>query len=304
MILKVKYLRKIKILIYFIKNIFKIHNDHYVSYRWRDYSILGILKLENLKFIRRARIHYWQNKASKYRPFTPFFNANELRSIQQNSLIKSEVRDIYKTGSTIIENVLSQSDIDLINIFADSLTLKSDNNYVQVSLPPVLNDVRDKLIEKLMPIYSYFFKNSVKKNKISNIDVALRIDFSFDGVDSSPSTANWHVDRFLPTINAIYFPNGANWGCFEKDFGDPLITNSDIQYYVNDKKKNKKTPENIREDYYFKFQNRFKKKFTFKNNTMYVGTHHIQHRRSPIYTPGKRIGIFIDTYNFFTRDDL
>ena len=75
-----KYLRKIEIFFYFIKNIFKIHNDHYASYKWRDYSILGILKLEilgilkleNLKFIRRARIHYWQNKASKYRPFTPF----------------------------------------------------------------------------------------------------------------------------------------------------------------------------------------------------------------------------------------
>ena len=53
--------------------------------------------------------------------------------------------------------MLSQSDIDLVNNFADSLTLKSDNNYVQVNLPAALNEVRDKLIERLMPIYLHFF---------------------------------------------------------------------------------------------------------------------------------------------------
>jgi hypothetical protein len=109
------------------------------------------------------------------------------------------------------------------------------------------------------------------------------------------------VDRFLPTINAIYFPNGSNWGEFEKDIGNPLITSDDVNYYIYDTKKEKKTPEAIRENYYFRFKDRKKKKFTLQKNTMYVGTHHMQHRRSPIFTPGKRVAIFIDFYNFFTR---
>ena len=66
----------------------------------------------------------------------------------------------------------------------------------------------------------------------------------------------------------------------------------------------KKTPEEIRDKSYVRFDNRYKKKFTLKDNNMIVGTHHMQHRRGPIYTPGKRVAIFLDHYNFLTRDDL
>jgi len=44
-----------------------------------------------------------------------------------------------------------------------------------------------------------------------------------------------------------------------------------------------------------------KKKFTLPKNTMIVGTHHLQHRRSPIATPGKRVAIFLDFYELLTR---
>jgi hypothetical protein len=134
---------------------------------------------------------------------------------------------------------LPHDHIKLINDFANSLTLKSDNNFVQVELPKSLNNVRDKILQKLKPIIFYFFPRPAEEKKFSNIYVAMRVDYSFDGIDTSPATANWHVDRFLPTINAIYFPNGSNWGEFEKDIGNPLITSDDVYYYVHDKKKNK-----------------------------------------------------------------
>lgn len=296
-----RYLKKIFL---FVKNVFKSDYDNYVPYFWRKNSLLEILKLENIKFIRRLRIKYWHKKASNYPPFKPFFNEDDLRNAQQNNLLASEVRDIYKFGSAVIGSVLSKNDINLINKFANSLALKSDNNYVQVELPSSLSEVRNLILKKLQPIYEHFVSIHVHEKKFSSIYVGIRIDYSIDGIDSSPKTANWHVDRFLPTINAIYFPNGASWGQFEKDFGNPLITEKDIEYYVNDSKKNKKTPEEIRDKYYVQFNNRYKKKFTLKDNHMIVGTHHMQHRRSPIYSPGKRVAIFIDHYNFLTRGDL
>lgn len=296
-----KIFKKIKILVHLITNIFRIHNDQYVAYRWRDKSILGLLKLDKIKFIRRLRIKYWHKKASRYSPFSPFFRKDELSVAQQNNKLPLEVRDIYKTGSAILSNVLTESDISLINNFADNQTLKSDNNFIQIELSTHLNDIRSKLINKLEPILFHFFPKPSKKKNFPKIYVGMRIDYSFDGVDTSPQTANWHVDRFLPTINAIYFPNGSNWGEFEKDIGSPLITNKDLDYFVNDIRKKKKTPESIREDYYFNFEDRCKKKFTLEKNSMYIGTHHMQHRRSPIYTPGKRVAIFLDFYNFFSR---
>ena len=232
-----KYLKKFKTLFKAIFNLLRHDYDSYVPYYWRKNSLFEIIKLENLNFIRRARIKYWHNKAANYIPFTPFFNEDELKKVYSNKLLSLEVRDIYKFGTAVVNNVLSQNDINLINNFADSLTLKSDNNYVQAILPSNLNEVRSKLLQKLQPIHMHFFPKPFAERKFSKIYVGLRVDFSFDGSDSSPQTANWHVDRFLPSINAIYFPNGAKWGEFEKDFGSPLITNKDIEYYMHDKKK-------------------------------------------------------------------
>lgn len=299
-----KYLKKFKTLFKAIFNLLRHDYDSYVPYYWRKNSLFEIIKLENLNFIRRARIKYWHNKAANYSPFTAFFNADELKKVELDESLPLDVRNIYKFGTAVVSNVLSEDEISLINNFANGLTLKSDSNYVQTILPSSLNEVRSKLLQKLQPIHMHFFPKPFAERKFSKIYVGLRVDFSFDGSDSSPQTANWHVDRFLPSINALYFPNGAKWGEFEKDFGSPLITNKDIEYYIHDKKKNKKTPEEIRDNLYVTFHGRIKKKFTVENDTMYIGTHHMQHRRSPISTPGKRVAIFIDHYDFFTRKDL
>lgn len=300
-----KFLKKFKTLFIILKNIFKLHYDNYVPYRWRDESLFYFLGLENIKIIRRARVKYWHKKSKEYPPFSPFFVESDLKEIQKNNSIVKEVKDIYESGSAIINNTLSESQIRLINDFAENLKLNSDNNFVQESLPESLNEIRESLIEKLYNIYKNFFPKSLaNKKNLSDIYMGVRIDYSFDGIDSSPQTANWHVDRFLPTINAIYFPNGSDWGCFEKDIGSPLITSKDLDYYVNDQKKDKKTNEDIRDNLYVPFENRTKKKFILEKNTLYVGTHHMQHRRSPITSPGKRIAVFIDHYNFFTRKSL
>jgi len=187
--------KMIKIFFYFIKNIFKIYNDHYASYKWRDYSILGILKLENLKFISWLRAKYRYKKASNYIPFSPFCRADELYADQHNNKLPVKVRDIYKTGFIIVRNVLSESDISLINNFTKNQTLKSGNNLVQIEFPTYLNHIRSKLINNLEPIFFTFSLDHQKKKKFSKIYVGIIIDYSFSGMDASIKTANWHVDR-------------------------------------------------------------------------------------------------------------
>jgi hypothetical protein len=287
-----------------IKTLIQVNNDDYVSYFWKKNSFFNILKFDSINYFRKIRIRYWHKKATNYKPFLPFFNKDALNIAHQDISLPLEVRDIYKTGSTVMDNILTQTEIDQINNFANSIRLKSEKSHVEVPLPQSLEDVRKKLLNKLHPIHNHFFPKPTIKKRLSKIYIGIRIDFSFDGIDHSPQTANWHVDRFLPTVNAIYFPNGANWGEFEKDVGNPLITNEDIKYYINDRRKNNKIPENIRDDLYVQMKCRNKKKFTMTNNTMYIGTHHLQHRRSPYNTPGKRLAIFIDHYNFFSKKDL
>ena len=237
-----KYLRKLKKFYLIVITLFKLDYDNYVPYFWKKFSLFDILKLERLRFIRQARIKYWHKKASRYGPFKPFFNEDKLRDVQENKLLNTHVRSIYKFGSTIITDVLSKNDIKSLNKFVDSLKLKSGNSFIQVNLPTNLKEIRNSLLKKLYPVYEHFMPKAIDEKNFSNIYVGMRIDYSFDGVDLSPATANWHVDRFLPTINAIYFPNGANWGEFEKDFGNPLITDEDIKYYIKDKRKKKKNP--------------------------------------------------------------
>jgi len=296
--------RKLKILIKLIKNFFNINYDEYVPYRCREYSLYYFLRLDNLKFFRKNMIKYWHKKASAYEPFSPYFNKDKLTKYQKDMSLPEDVRNIYKSGSSTIENVLSATSLKFLNQFCNTLDLNSNNNYVQVELPQSLENIRHEILNKLRPVHDHFFFNVLSQKKNSKIYVGVRIDYSFDGVDSSPVTANWHVDRFLPTLNAIFFPNGSNWGEFEKDVGNPLITEKDIEYYINDKKKDKKTPEQIRDNLYVNINGRTKKKFSVKENTMVVGTHHLQHRRSPFNKPGKRVAIFIDYYNFFSRKDL
>ena len=143
MILKV-ILKKIKLAVVLFINLFRINHDSYVSYFFKNNSLLGILKINKSKFIRSARIKYWHKKASNFPPFLPFFNADELRRAQENTLLNSKVRDIYKSGSAVIDNVLSQEDINLVNNFSDSLQLKAGRTYIQTNLPSSLNEVRIK----------------------------------------------------------------------------------------------------------------------------------------------------------------
>jgi hypothetical protein len=298
-----KYLKWFKTIFIF----FKPNYDGYVPYFWAKKSFLCKIGLEDIRFVRSLRLKYWHKIAAKYPPFKPFFDFNALTKILNSRWIKKEVKDIYRSGTCSLSNVLNQKERKLLNSFINKIELDINDtigmNFIQLKLPPSMKSIEQKLIKKLSPFYETFFPLPHRLNNHSKIYIGLRIDFSEDGVDASPPTANWHADRFIPTINAIYFPYANSWGVFEKDIGCPLITERDFDYYLNTKRLSGKIDQSSRENLYVDV-GRKKKRFTNKANTMIVGTHHLQHRRSPYNKPGKRIGIFIDHYDFFDQSYL
>ena len=274
----------------------RIANDKYVPYFYvRPYRYLTLITL-----IQKMRIKYWTSIASKYEPFKPFYiNEERERAISDNSKLFKGIKNIYKNGYSVCSDFLEDEDLIRIKEYIYKIKIDPDKNsgYITENVPSMISD---KIIEKLEPYYSHFFPNY--DFSINPPSLIIRIDYSKNGIDPAPITANWHVDRFIPTLNAIYFPEGSDWGSFEKDTGNPVIDNNYIEYFS----KFRQSTANITDlrDAKYKDLNSSRRLFNLSKNSLLIGTHHMQHRRSPYFEPGKRVAIFIDFYNVLTRSDL
>jgi len=273
--------------------------DRYVPMGFPKYRFLT-----NRSFIQKLRIKMWTRIAKDYQPFKPFYS-KEARETVFKIEKNTHVLDYYKNGTAVIENALSKNSVEAINNIVRSFDLSRDteSNYYQCDLKKVAPDVCRDIIHTLQPFYKTLFPHIDIDERFDRFGtVQLRVDFSVSGKDFGIATANWHPDRFVPTLNAIWFPSGADWGEFEKDVGDPIINDDDIESYINYRDLNSGDGE-LR-DFAYANLGRKKKKFTVEPNSLVVGTHHIQHRRSPFDKPGMRVGVFIDHYNIFSRYDL
>ena len=156
---KSQFIKKIKSIVLFAINLFKFSYDNYVGLFYRKFCLLWFLQLDKVKIVRFLRIKYWHRIARKYHAFSPFFNSEELKAFQQNDDLPYEVREIYKHGTAIIENVLSSEEIFLLSNFIKTINIdnESDKNFIQMELPPSLNIVREKILLKLNPVYKHFF---------------------------------------------------------------------------------------------------------------------------------------------------
>ena len=264
--------------------------DKYVPVRY----IPPFEKLCNVGWLQKSRIQYWNNLASRYPPFKGFYDKQMRDEIVGSSHIQSQIKDIFHVGTSFMGPVLNSNELAKLSLEIEDLRSKkkfgSKIGYVQQ--PVKCEELRSTFMEKLFPLHQFFFNNRAIGSPI----IDIRIDWSEDGNDPSPEgTAGWHIDRFLPTLNAIYFPYGAEWGVFEKDFGNPIINQNDLDSYLD---------FSVREDgdpvkYIYRDLGRSPKLCSASANEMVVGTHHLQHRRSPYKTPGERVAVFIDHYNFF-----
>ena len=287
--------------------LFNPNYDSYVPYETSPHSIYGYLGVDRIQWLKKLRINYWHIIASKYSSFSPFFSEALRSRVLTRTDLRIEVIDIYRQGYTVMSDILDERELSMIKLYVSTFNRpkKPDCNFIQLDIPEELSFLKVKLINRLFPLYTHFF-NKKEDCDLTRINIQFRIDYSFDGVDSSPYTANWHADRFVPTLNAIYFPFGASWGQFERDVGNPVISEEDILYYSKPRASKYYIPlkSEERDNEYYPITGREKKKFSLDSNQLIVGTHHMQHRRSPIFDPGERIAVFIDHYNFFTRRDL
>lgn len=286
-------------IIKYLDNICKYDNYVPIKYNRRYFRVLTKSKL-----FQRLRIKVWTSICQDHSAFSLFYNAR-LRDQRLATIDDENLKSYYLTGTSVIKNALSQQSVkDCLALFSElDLNDQTESNYYQCDLKEKLPGVCDELKNALMPFYKEIFPSidiDTRFNELSTVQ--MRVDFSHDGVDNGVCTANWHPDRFIPTLNAIWFPEGASWGEFEKDIGDALITPDDIEHYVNYEDLHS-SDETLRDHAYCEL-GRKKFKFTVKPNTLVVGSHHIQHRRSPFNTPGHRIAVFIDHYNMFKMSDL
>ncbi len=260
--------------------------------------------LTKSKFFQRLRIKVWTNICREHNAFSLFYD-RELRDRRVEMLNDENLKSYYLTGTAIISNALCQESVnDCLSLFSElDLDKESKSNYIQFDLKERLPKVCVELLNTLMPFYKELFPGVDIEARFNELGIMqMRIDFSHDGIDNGVCTANWHPDRFVPTLNAIWFPAGASWGEFEKDIGDPIITDADIESYINYKDLDSSN-DILRESAYCDL-GREKYKFTVAPNTLVVGSHHIQHRRSPFSVPGYRLAVFMDHYNIFKMSDL
>lgn len=288
----------------FLRSLLKHDYDNYVPYFYPKNSILSMLGWDRSSLLRRVRIRYWTKKAKRHAPFQPFY-ASDSEKLLSPLDVPDDLKEIYRHGTVILDEVLGHDELQKLSAVISEINLPPNNDvgFVQCALPDDLKEVREAILRKLRPIHEYYFDAKNFSLDEDEIDFSIRIDYAQDGEDASPATANWHCDRFIPTLNGIYFPFGADWGEFEKETGDPTISERDLEIFSAARRVYGTTPSEER-DFMYQPTERSKVTYTVKENIMVLGSHHLQHRRSPIERPGMRPALFIDYYNYFHRKHL
>lgn len=288
----------------FLKSLLKHDYDNYVPYFYPKKSILGLLGWDRSSILRRVRIQYWTQKAKSHVPFQPFYASNSENLFSPKD-VPNDLKEIYQHGTAILDEVLLPSELKELSTIISKINLPQNNDlgFVQCSFSDELEEVREAFLRRLRPIHEYYFDAKSFGLDENKIDFSIRIDYSLDGEDASPATANWHCDRFIPTLNGIYFPFGADWGEFEKETGDPKINERDLDIFSAAKRVHGATQSEER-DFMYRPTGRSKVKYAVKENSMVLGSHHLQHRRSPVNQRGMRSAVFIDYYNYFHRNHL
>jgi hypothetical protein len=276
----------------------KIEIDDYVGINIsKKFEILNKIKIFN-----ELRYKFWTDKAKAYKPFQPYYSRVALEEILLNNEIDSNIKNILMDGSAEVSNFADDINFfnkvkDYCNIYIHECQNKTIPNrgYFQSKAPEWISE---SLIRGLKNYYQFFFPDLTAR--MDSVEVHLRYEYSETGKDISLDESKWHFDRFIPTLNAIWFPLGARWACFEKVIGSPIIDGHLLRVIQN-------SDQGLISDYCLNelLSNQYHiKKYNVPENTLIIGSHHMPHRRSPYNSPGERLAIFIVNYNYFTRSDL
>ena len=260
-------------------------------------SFYGTLK-ENtiIKFFDNIRIIFWSKIAKLHPGFECCYYKNY--KISNNKYIKQ----IQRNGFVEIENFISKKE-DFEIISKECLEIKKTNKeYNQKSRTDKLVNagyfpLTKKSYEILNKYLNKYTKEFFGQKTFPKIFANLQFSFSGKGEKNrNDGTVFWHADRFIPTINAQFYPFGSDgWMPTQRIVKSPYIANHEeakkLQYHY----------ENL-DDY-------SKESFEIfspvcKPNTAIIAFHHILHRKYPISSKGERFMIFVTYYRAFTKKKL
>ena len=248
----------------------------------------GELKSRNLskedESLDKKRRNFWKRIYKKHAPFECCYFKNY--DVHKNKYIAQ----IQSQGFTVIQNFIPEN--KYLNLAKNLQLLESKLLSQQIKGPNYgfisLKKSDKKIINKeLMPIMHYFFGKGFSPN------MHLNVYRSLDGLEpyTLRSTNLWHADRFIPCINALYFPFGCSWMPFERLVTSPFIESDDhakkLQSCYDDLNHLESNPEIYQS--------------LCPENTLIIGFHHILHRKSKIKSPGQRTTVFLDWYDSFGR---
>ncbi len=155
-------------------------------------------------------------------------------------------------------------------------------------------EVSEIFDQKLKDVTSAFFAKDVNSRALLHLQHSLSGNLS-DVENSDPHVLDWHCDRYIPCMKAIYFPEGCSWLPFE------IIETSSPSFLSKVSLRTMKTfykelPPELQK--YKRFQG------YVEPNTLLLVFPHVFHRRSEMNGPGERKAIFFDWWSSFTYGDL
>ena len=250
----------------------------------KQFFVRNLNKLD--EFIDKFRRIFWTNIAKKHPAFACCYKKNYKKS--NNTYF----REIQKNGFVEIKNFLNKKDFAYVNNeVKKSINIISKNNPFELETAnkgyhPLSSHSQNLINKKLAPTIKCCFGKELKPK------ISLNYISSNDGENDFCNTSNWHADRFIPCINALYFPLGCDWLPFERLIMSPQIINDEQAMYL--------------QSHYPVLKNKNTKKYLSicPPNTLILGFHHILHRRSILKEPGSRVTVFLEWYRSFNRFEL
>ena len=246
-----------------------------------DFTIRNLSKWdENLDKFRRK---FWTFIAKRHQPFSCCYSKDYLESSNES------FKEIQKNGFVEIKDFLKPEDFDFVckefesrieKIKKEDIFKGANKGYHRIS-----NESSEIINDTLSPLIKCCF------GKYLSPLISLNLILSQNGQNDLCSTANWHADRFIPCINALYFPFGCDWLPFQRLISSPYIKDDNDAMARQTHYKELTGEANIY-------------KSICPPNTLIIGFHHILHRRSDIETPGQRICVFLEWYRSFNRIEL
>ena len=258
-------------------------------------SIFGELKENSfIKLLDKSRLIFWTFLAKSHKGFECCYRKNYSKT---NNKYLNEIK---KNGFVVIENFIPEK--EYIKLLKNCLEIKKNLLKDEKPSKKQLKNLGYKNLEYssyeiICKNLNYFTKEFFHEETKPKIFANLQVCRDFNGMqDKDDGTTLWHADRFIPSLNAQYYPLGSDdWMPTERIVKSPYIGGikeiEKLQYHY----KNLKDYSNENFKIY---------KSICKPNTLVLAFHHILHRKAKITRVGERFMIFITHYNCFTKKSL